>query len=67
MIEEKINELGFQLPETPKPVAAYIPALKINDLVFTAGQVPSVNGELKFKGKLGIDLNLEEGKKAAEV
>lgn len=67
MIEEKIKDLGFELPDTPKPVAAYVPALKIDKLVFTAGQIPSVKGELKYKGKLEKDLVIEDGKKAAEI
>ncbi len=67
MIEEKIKKLGFDLPEIPKPVAAYISAVKINDLVFTAGQIPSVAGELKYKGKIGKDLNVEQGQLAAEI
>lgn len=67
MIEDKIKELGFELPEAPKPVAAYVPVLKVDNLVFTAGQIPFVKGELKYKGKLGKDLTIDEGKKAAEV
>ncbi len=67
MIEEKIKELGFEVPEAPKPLAAYVPALRVNDFVFTAGQLPSVKGELKFKGKVGKDITEEEGRKAAEI
>ena len=67
MIEEKIKELGFEVPEAPKPLAAYVPALIIRDFVFTAGQIPSVKGELKFKGKVGKDITEEEGRKAAEI
>ncbi len=67
MIEEKINELGFNLPETPKPVAAYIPALKINNLVFTAGQIPAVGGELLYAGKIGKELTIEQGQRGAEI
>ncbi|RJP68603.1 MAG: RidA family protein [Ignavibacteriales bacterium] len=67
MIEEKIIELGFTVPDAPKPLAAYIPALAVNNLVMTAGQLPIVKGELKYKGKLGQDLTEEEGQKAAEV
>ncbi len=67
MIEEKIKELGFNLPEPPKPVAAYIPALAINNLIFTAGQIPSIAGELMFKGKIDKELTLMEGKRAAET
>ena len=67
MIEEKIKELGFELPETAKPVAAYIPALISGDLVFTAGQIPFVKGELQYKGKVGAELTLEDGQRAAEI
>lgn len=67
MIEEKIKELGLQLPEVAKPVAAYIPALISGDYVFTAGQIPFVKGELKYKGKVGAELTLEDGQKAAEI
>lgn len=67
MIEEKINELGFSVPEAPKPLAAYIPAQIINNLVMTAGQIPMVKGDLKYKGKVGKDITEEEGQKAAEI
>ncbi len=67
MIEEKIKELGFELPETAKPVAAYIPALISGDLVFTAGQIPFVKGELQYNGKVGAELTLEDGQRAAEI
>ena len=67
MIEEKIRQLGFNLPESPKPLAAYIPALQVDNLVFTAGQLPMINGELKFKGKVGAEINDLDGSKAAEI
>ena len=67
MIEEKIKELGFNLPEAPKPVAAYIPALEVNNMVFTAGQIPSIAGELLFKGKIDKEVTLMEGQRAAET
>ena len=67
MIEEKIKELGYTLPETAKPLAAYIPAIRAGELVYTSGQVPLVGGELKYKGKIGTDLTLEDGQKAAII
>jgi len=67
MIEDKIKELGYDLPETPKPLAAYIPALKTGDYVYTSGQVPIVKGELKFSGKIGSDLSIDDGQKAAII
>ena len=67
MVEEKIKELGFTLPETVKPLAAYIPAIRTGDYVYTSGQVPFSGGELKYSGKIGSDLSVEEGQKAAEL
>ena len=67
MIEEKIKELGYNLPEIAKPLAAYIPAIKTGELVFTSGQVPLVGGELKYNGKVGTDLTLEDGQRAAII
>ena len=67
MIEEKIKELGFLLPEAPKPLAAYVPAVKVDGFVFTSGQLPTENGVLKYKGKVGAQVSETEGSKAAEI
>jgi enamine deaminase RidA (YjgF/YER057c/UK114 family) len=66
-VESSLNELKFSLPESPKPVAAYIPAKQTGKLVFTAGQLPMVNGELISKGLLGQDVEIDEAKKAARI
>lgn len=67
MIEETIKQLGFELPEVAKPLAAYIPAKQVGNLVMTSGQVPVVKGEMKYVGKVGKDLSEEEAQKAAQV
>jgi enamine deaminase RidA (YjgF/YER057c/UK114 family) len=67
MIEEKLNELGIEIPEAPKPLASYIPVTRTGNLVFTAGQIPMKNGELIYKGKVGKDISLENGINAAEL
>jgi len=66
-IEMKLNQLGLNLPDAPKPVAAYIPAKQTGNLVFTAGQLPMVNGELISKGLLGQDVEIDEANKAARI
>jgi len=66
-IELILKELGILLPEAPKPVAAYIPAKQSGKLVFTAGQLPMVQGELISKGLLGQDVDIEEANKAARI
>lgn len=67
MIEEKIKELGLVIPQTPAPLAAYIPAVQIGNFVFTSGQVPLSDGKIKFTGKVGKDLDEAEGQLAAEL
>ena len=66
-VESKLNELKLLLPDAPKPVAAYIPAKLTGNLVFTAGQLPMVNGELISKGLLGQDVEIDEANKAARI
>ena len=67
MIEEKINELGYELPEVPSPLAAYIPALQTGKLVLTSGQVPIAGGQIIYAGKVGSDINEEDARQAAEL
>jgi enamine deaminase RidA (YjgF/YER057c/UK114 family) len=67
VIEEIITQIGLKLPDAPKPVAAYIPAKQTGNLVFTAGQLPMVNGELISKGLLGQDVEVDEANKAARI
>jgi enamine deaminase RidA (YjgF/YER057c/UK114 family) len=66
-VENRLSELGLVLPDAPKPVAAYIPAKQSGKLVFTAGQLPMVNGELISKGLLGQEVAIEDANKAARV
>jgi enamine deaminase RidA (YjgF/YER057c/UK114 family) len=66
-IEDSLKEKNLTLPEIPKPVAAYIPAKQTGKLVFTAGQLPMVNGELISKGLLGQDVEVDEANKAARI
>jgi enamine deaminase RidA (YjgF/YER057c/UK114 family) len=65
--EKKVQELGLTLPEAPKPVAAYVPGVKIDKYIYTSGQIPFVNGELKYKGKAGKEVSVEDAYEAAKV
>lgn len=62
-----MKDLGVKVPEVTKPVAAYVPAVKTSNLIYTAGQLPLVEGELKYKGKVGGDYGVEEGYEAARI
>ena len=67
MFDEKAKELGIEIPEAPKPLASYVPALKVEKLIFTAGQLPLQNGNLFAEGKVGDSVSEEEAIKAAEI
>ncbi len=66
-VEQKLKELNLTLPEAPKPVAAYVPAVKLDNMVYTAGQLAFVKGELLYKGKLGKDLAVKDGYECARI
>ena len=66
-IEARLNELGIELPEAPGAAANYVPYVVTGNLVFVAGQVPLVDGELKYIGQVGKDIELEEAQAAARV
>lgn len=65
-IESRLRELGLTLPEPPKPVAAYLPALRVGDLLFLSGTTCYVDGSLLFTGRLGKELSVEQGYAAAQ-
>ncbi len=64
MIEEKLKELGIELPDAPIPAGNYIPAVKTGNLLFISGQIPLENGKVVFTGKVSDD-NLETAQKSA--
>jgi enamine deaminase RidA (YjgF/YER057c/UK114 family) len=66
-IKEKISSLGLSLPTAAAPVAAYVPAVKSGNLVFTAGQLPVVDGKLLKEGKVGRDVTAEDAKELAQI
>ena len=66
-VKEKLAALGLTLPTAAVPVAAYVPAVKAGNLVFTAGQLPVVDGKLALTGKVGSDVTPEDAKKMAEI
>ncbi len=66
-VRAKLVELGLSLPVAAKPVAAYVPAIRTGNLVFTAGQLPLVDGAIPLTGKVGEKVSVEEAKKLAQV
>lgn len=66
-IDKKLKELGIELPEGAAPAANYVPYVITGNLVFISGQICKWQGEIKYKGKLGKDLSVEQGKDAAKI
>ncbi len=66
-IKEKLAELGLTLPVAAAPVAAYVPAVKTGNLVFTAGQLPIVDGKVVITGKVGAEVTPEQAKDMAQI
>ena len=63
----RLKELKITLPNAPDPVGAYVAFKKINNLLFISGQLPITSNGKIIKGKLGKDLNLEEGQEASRL
>lgn len=65
--EAKLQDLGLVLPEPPKPVATYVGAVQVGSVLFVSGHGPVKDGEHLFIGKLGRDMDVAEGKEAAQL
>ncbi len=66
-IETKLAELGLELPAVAVPAGSYVGYVISGNQIFISGQIPFWNGELKYKGKVGVDYSIEEGQAAAKV
>jgi enamine deaminase RidA (YjgF/YER057c/UK114 family) len=59
-VEQRLAELGIELPDVPAPVASYVPAVRRGRTVYTSGQLPFVDGELLHTGLVGPDVSVQE-------
>jgi enamine deaminase RidA (YjgF/YER057c/UK114 family) len=66
-LRENLKELGLSIPVAAKPVAAYLPATRTGNLIFTAGQLPMLEGSLVREGKVGQEVTVEEAKDLARL
>lgn len=66
-VSARLQELGIVIPEVSKPLAAYVPAMQAGDLIFISGQLPRQNNEVVYSGRLGEEIDMEQGMKAAEL
>lgn len=63
----QLAQLGLQLPAVAAPVAAYVPAVKDGNVVYTSGQLPFVDGALAITGKVGAEVSPEDAKELAQT
>jgi len=66
-VRAKLAEKGLTLPVATKPLAAYVPAVRTGNIVFTAGQLPMVDGVIAKTGKVGADVTVEEAYELAKI
>ncbi len=64
-IEQRLKELGISLPEAPRPIANYVPAVRVGNLLFVSGHGPYKDGKTILSGKLGKELAFEQGYQTA--
>jgi enamine deaminase RidA (YjgF/YER057c/UK114 family) len=65
--EQRLGELGLELPQVAAPVAAYVPAVRTGAYVYTSGQLPMVAGSLAESGKVGAEVTPERAKELAQI
>jgi enamine deaminase RidA (YjgF/YER057c/UK114 family) len=65
--EQRLQQLGITLPSAPKPLGAYVPAVQVGDLLFLSGTLPLEGGVLKFPGRMGDTLSIEDARSAARL
>jgi enamine deaminase RidA (YjgF/YER057c/UK114 family) len=66
-VRDRLKELGYELPSVPNPAGSYVPATSAGSLLFTAGQLPLEDGQLRYTGKVGKDVSVEEAKEASRL
>jgi enamine deaminase RidA (YjgF/YER057c/UK114 family) len=66
-IDARLGELGITIPQVAKPVASYVPAMTTGNLLYTAGQLPFVDGALVKTGKVGAEVTALEGAELARI
>lgn len=64
-IEKRLNELGFELPTPPVPAANYIGCVRVGSLLFVGGNIGRIHGVLKYSGKVGDQVTLEQAYESA--
>jgi enamine deaminase RidA (YjgF/YER057c/UK114 family) len=64
-IENKLKELGYELPNPPTPAANYIGYVQVGNMLYIGGNIGRINGVIKYRGKVGAEVTLEQAYDAA--
>lgn len=67
IVEQKLQEMGLELPELPRPNGLYAPARRVGNLIYIAGQTPDIHGVRQVVGVVGEDLTIEDGQRSAQI
>jgi enamine deaminase RidA (YjgF/YER057c/UK114 family) len=67
LFEEKLRQKGIVLPEPPKPIGTYLPAVRSGNILFVSGMIPKITGQKSPRGKVGRNLTAQEGYNAAQL
>ena len=65
--EQRLKELGINLPQPPKPLGAYVETLQTGNLLFLSGTLPVESGKPKYVGRIGDELSVEDGQRAVRL
>ena len=65
-VEQRLKAKGLELSQKPSPIANYVSAVRVGNLVFLSGHGPTRDGQLVFRGKLGVDMDVATGYQAAQ-
>jgi enamine deaminase RidA (YjgF/YER057c/UK114 family) len=65
--EEKLKELGIELPEAPAPLGSYVPVVRAGNLIFLSGILPMVKGDLLRRGRVGENISVDEAKEDVKI
>lgn len=66
-VEQRLREAGFEVPSAQPSIANYVPALEAGGMLYVSGQLPIAAGQVRYRGRVGIDLDIEQGKLAAQL
>jgi enamine deaminase RidA (YjgF/YER057c/UK114 family) len=65
--EQRLRELGIKLPQPPEPFGTYVEAVQTGNLLFLSGMLPTEGHSAKFTGRVGAELDVEQGRNAAQL